>query len=143
MNTNPPHFFVSMAADLREHLAISHECLALVTIENRMLRSSATWQPIALHEQRMRLLPRLESILIKLREARDAWQKFSQAERDRCGEIKNLFQELQNLLPRILMLDRDNQQEMLRRGVLPPAHLPPVQQQQPNFVNNLYRRHAA
>jgi hypothetical protein len=143
MKTSPPHFFVTLAADLREHLAISHECLALVTVENRMLRSSSTWQPVALHEQRMRLLPRLESVLIKLREARDAWQKFSQAERERCGEIMNLFQELQNLLPRILMLDRENQQEMLRRGALPPAHLPPVQQSQPHFVNNLYRRHAA
>jgi hypothetical protein len=143
MKTSTPHFFVTLAVGLREHLGICHECLALFTVENRMLRSSPTWQPMALHEQRMRLLPRLESVLLKLRESRDAWQKFSQVERERCGEINNLFQELQNLLPRILMLDRENQQEMLRRGVLPPAHLPPVQQQQPNFVNNLYRRHAA
>jgi hypothetical protein len=71
-----------------------------------------------------------------------AWQKISPAERDRCGEIKNLFQEIQNLLPRILMLDRENQQEMLRRGLIPPAQLPPPAAQQPNFVAGLYRRHA-
>ena len=143
MKNSAPHFFVTLATDLREHLAICHECLALFTVENRMLRNSPTWQPMALHEQRMRLLPRLESVLIKLREARDAWKNYSEPERERCGEVKNLFQELQNLLPRILMLDRENQQEMLRRGVLPPAQLPPVQAQQPHFVNNLYRRHAA
>jgi hypothetical protein len=85
----------------------------------------------------------LDSVLIKLRVARDLWSNISQPERERSGEIKNLFQEIQNLLPRILMLDRENQQEMLRRGVLPPSQLPPVQAQQPNFVGNLYRRHAA
>jgi hypothetical protein len=143
MNTKAPHFFVALATDLREHLGLCHECLALFTVENRMLRNSPTWQPTELHEQRKRLLPRLDSVLIKLRVARDLWSNISQAERERSGEIKNLFQEIQNLLPRILMLDRENQQEMLRRGVLPPSQLPPVQAQQPNFVGNLYRRHAA
>jgi hypothetical protein len=143
MNATTPHLFVSLANDLREHLGICHECLALFTVENRMLRNSPDWQPQELHEQRKRLLPRLESVLIKLRSARESWQKSALAERNRCGEINNLFQELQSLLPRILMLDRENQQELLRRGALPPSHLPPVQSQQPNFVSSLYRRHAA
>ncbi len=142
MNSTTPHFFVALAADLRDHLGICHECLALFTVENRMLRNSPNWQPQELHEQRKRLLPRLDSVLIKLRSARELWQKSAIAERERCREIKNLFEELQSLLPRILMLDRENQQEMLRRGALPPAQLPPVQSQQPNFVSNLYRRHA-
>lgn len=143
MNATPPNLFVALATDLREHLGICHECLALFTVENRMLRNSATWQPQQLHEQRMRLLPRLESVLIKLRTAREAWSKISNAERGRSGEINNLFQELQSLLPRILMLDRENQQEMLRRGVLPPTQLPSARAQQPDFVGGLYRRHAA
>ena len=138
-----PNFFVELARDLRAHLELCHECLALFTLENRGLRSAQPWQPGEFSEHRKRLLPRLESVLIKLRGSREFWQKMTQAERERCGEIKNLFQEIQNLLPRILMLDRENQQEMLRRGALPPAHLPPVQPRQPNFVNNLYRRHAA
>ena len=142
MHTNAPHFFVALATDLREHLGLCHECLALFTVENRMLRNSPTWQPTELHEQRKRLLPRLDSVLIKLRTARESWQNFSQTERDRGGEIKNLFQEIQNLLPRILMLDRENQQAMLRRGLLPPSQLPRAQAQQPNFVGSLYRRHA-
>jgi hypothetical protein len=54
-----------------------------------------------------------------------------------------LFQEIQNLLPRILLLDRENQQEMLRRGALPATQLPPAASRQPNFVAGLYQRHAA
>ena len=140
--TDQPHFFVGLARELRAHLEICHECLALFTVENRQLRSPIRWQSSEFDEQRKHLLPRLESVLIQLRTGRVAWQKISPAERDRCGEIKNLFQEIQNLLPRILMLDRENQQEMLRRGLIPPAQLPPPAAQQPNFVAGLYRRHA-
>jgi len=144
MNTPAqPNFFVDLARDLRAHLELCHECLALFTVENRSLRSQQPWQSGEFSDQRKRLLPRLESVLIKLRGSREFWQKMTHAERERCGEIKNLFQEIQNLLPRILMLDRENQQEMLRRGVLPAAQLPPVAAQQPNFVANLYQRHAA
>ena len=144
MNTaTTPNFFVELARDLRSHLEICHECLALFTVENRLLRSPQPWTPGEFSDQRKRLLPRLESVLIKLRGSREFWQNLAQAERERCGEIKNLFQEIQNLLPRILMLDRENQQEMLRRGALPPAQLPPAAVQQPNFVANLYQRHAA
>jgi hypothetical protein len=142
-HTSPNQFFGELVRDLREHLAICHECLALFSVENRLLRSTQEWQPAEFHEQRKRLLPRLDSVLIKLRSCRELWQKFSLAERERCGEIKNLFQEIQNLLPRILLLDRENQQQMLRRGVVPAAQLPPVASQQPNFVASLYRRHAA
>jgi len=138
---HPPHFFVELAGSLREHLAVCHECLALFTMENRALRSPQPWEPMGFHDQRKRLLPRLDSVLIKLRTARELWQKSPLAERERCGEINNLFQEIQNLLPRILMLDRENQQEMLRRGAVPATQLPPAASQQPNFVANMYRRH--
>ncbi len=141
--TGESNFFVDLARDLRAHLDLCHECLALFTVENRRLRSPQAWQAAEFSEQRKRLLPRLESVLIKLRGSREYWQKMTHAERERCGEIRNLFQEIQNLLPRILMLDRENQQEMLRRGVLPAAQLPPAAIQQPNFVANLYQRHAA
>ena len=141
--TGQPNFFVEFARDLRAHLDLCHECLALFTLENRRLRSPQPWESGEFSEHRKRLLPRLESVLIKLRGSRESWQKMTQVERERCGEIKNLFQEIQNLLPRILMLDRENQQEMLRRGALPAAQLPPAAAQRPNFVANLYQRHAA
>jgi hypothetical protein len=141
--TIPASLYVELARDLRAHLEICHECLALFTLENRRLRSPQPWEPAEFADQRNRLLPRLESVLLKLRGSRDSWQKLSHAERERSGEIKNLFQEIQNLLPRILVLDRENQQEMLRRGVMPATQLPPPASQKPNFVASLYQRHVS
>lgn len=139
----PVHPFVELAAELRKHLELCHECLALFTLENRALRSPEPWNPAEFDAQRKLLLPRLELVLINLRSCRDGWQKVAPAERERCGEVKNLFQELQNLLPRILTLDRENQQEMLRRGLVPAGQLPAPAAQKPHFVANLYRRHSA
>jgi hypothetical protein len=44
---------------------------------------------------------------------------------------------------KILLLDRENQQAMLRRGLVPARHLPPPAAQRPHFVAGLYQRHAA
>jgi hypothetical protein len=38
-------------------------------------------------------------------------------------------------------LDRENEQLLLRRGLIPPKHLPPVQRQRPHYVAGLYQRH--
>jgi hypothetical protein len=65
------------------------------------------------------------------------------SQRESCGELEELFRDIQSLLPRLLLLDRENQQEMLRRGLIPAAQLPPAASQRPNFVANLYQRHAA
>jgi hypothetical protein len=43
----------------------------------------------------------------------------------------------------LLLLDRENQQEMLRHGLVPATQLPPAASQRPNYVAGLYRRHAA
>jgi hypothetical protein len=43
---------------------------------------------------------------------------------------------------KFLQLDRENQQSLLRRGLVPPRHLPAVAAQQPHYVAGLYRRHA-
>jgi hypothetical protein len=47
------------------------------------------------------------------------------------------------MLMKIVLLDRDNQQALLRRGLVPPRHLPRAAGQQPHFVAGLYQRHRA
>ena len=141
--TGESNFFVDLARDLRAHLDLCHECLALFTVENRRLRSPQAWQAAEFSEQRKRLLPRLESGLIQLRSFRQWWERMPSGQREACGEIRELFRDIQNLLPRLLLLDRENQQEMLRRGLIPATQLPAAASQRPNFVASLYRRHAA
>jgi hypothetical protein len=140
---NSETFTADLARELQSHLDLCREFLALFTDENQTLRRPQPWSPGGFNEQRKRLLPRLESGLIKLRSFRQWWERMPADQRESCGEIKNLFRDIQNLLPRLLLLDRENQQEMLRRGLIPAMQLPPAASQRPNFVASLYRRHAA
>ena len=41
---------------------------------------------------------------------------------------------------KIILLDRENEQGLLRRGLVPPRELPSVNRQRPHFVADLYRR---
>ena len=131
-----------LARELQNYLDLCREFLALFTAENQTLRRPQPWSPGAFNEQRKRLLPRLESGLIKLRSLRQGWERMPAGRREACGEVGSLFRDIQNLLPRLLLLDRENQQELLRRGLLPATQLPPAASQRPNFVASLYRRHA-
>ena len=40
---------------------------------------------------------------------------------------------------KIVSLDRENEQLMLRNKLVPPSHLPPVQRQNPNLVAKMYK----
>ena len=135
--------FPRLAGELRSFLELGREFLTVFTEENQALRRPQAWSPKVSQEQRNRLLPRLESGLIELRNIRLGWERMPAGEREFCGEANDLFRDIQNLLPRLLLLDRENQQEMLRRGLIPAAQLPPAAAQRPNFVASLYRRHAA
>jgi flagellar biosynthesis/type III secretory pathway chaperone len=140
---NPTQYAAELVRELQEHLQVCQELLAVLTKENQALRSPEAWSPASFTEQRKRLLPRLESVLIRLRSCRPWWNRLTANERESYLEISNLLQDIQNLLPRLMLLDRENQQEMLRRGVMPATQLPAAASQRPNFVANLYRRHAA
>jgi hypothetical protein len=48
---------------------------------------------------------------------------------------------LQNLIVKILQLDRENQQALLRRGLVPARHVTACAAPPSNYVANLYRRH--
>jgi hypothetical protein len=48
---------------------------------------------------------------------------------------------LQDLLVKILQLDRENQQALLRRGLVPARHVASCAAPPSNYVANLYRRY--
>lgn len=130
------------AQDLRAHLALCEEAMALTVRENQTLGSQAGYSPFEFYHKRKDLLPRLEESLMALRKWRNRWQQASSAERASCSEVKALFQSVQTLLMKVLLLDRENQQALLRRGLLPAQHLPSQAAQQPHCVADVYRRHS-
>jgi len=135
MNTFP-----QMLTDLRAHQALSRELLALAERESQALRHD---QPAALREiyqARKVLLPRLGESLDKVRQHRVYWQSLNVAERSARPEIQFLVRQAQDLIMRVILLDRENEQGLLRRGLLPPREIPPANQQRPHLVADLYRR---
>jgi hypothetical protein len=138
-------FTTEMIADLRAYQTICDEALVLTTRENQALSSGGEYQPFEFYQFRTSLLPRIESALVQLRKWREIWLRVPPTERAGCSEVKVLFQSVQSLLMKLLLLDRENQQALLKRGLVPPRHLAAaaVQVQKPNFVANVYKRHVS
>ena len=129
-----------MVADLREHLMVCQEVLTVVERESQALRMPASTGVFEFYQARKRALPRWEDSLSKLRDHRSRWIAMSPGERERFPEVRPLLRDNQDLIMKIIVLDRENEQALLRRGLIPPKHLPPPQRQRPHFVADLYRR---
>jgi flagellar biosynthesis/type III secretory pathway chaperone len=129
--------------DLKKHFTLCQELLAAVEREGQTLRRSDKPSLFEFCKIRKNLLPRLTESLDTLRRHRARWQKFSVDERARHPEIGMLLQKNQDLTMKIILLDRENEQSLLRRGLVPPRDLPSVNRQRPHFVAELYRRQGA
>ena len=134
-------FAPEMISDLRAYLQLCEEALSLTSRENQALAGAGDYQPFQFFQLRTGLLPRLESALLQLRKWREIWLRISPADRAGCSEVKVLFQTVQDLLMKLLLLERAHQQALLRRGLVPPRHLATAAVQQPSYVANVYKRH--
>jgi flagellar biosynthesis/type III secretory pathway chaperone len=126
--------------DLNEHQTLCQQLLAIVQSEAETLHRGDNPSLFALCQLRKNLLPRLDQSLECLRRDRIEWKKRTFEERAGDSEIRRLFRRNQELCLKIMVLDRENEQRLLRRGVVPaPASLPSGQQRA-HFVAELYRR---
>jgi hypothetical protein len=138
MNPPPaPELTARLILELHAFRRLCEEALALATQEGRTLAGPDDYLPGEFNQWRKRLLPQLDSALIQFRKLRQGRRQTVYPE-----EINSLFQSIQSLLMKVLLRDRENQQALLRRGLVPPLHQPPAEAQQPHFVSSLYRRHA-
>jgi hypothetical protein len=133
----------TMLADLRAHQALCRELLALAERESQALRQGQAAALEEIHRARKPLLPRLSESLEAVRQHRLHWQRLTASERAAQPEISFLVRQAQDLVLRVLVLDRENEQGLLRRGLIPAREIPPAQQQRPHYVASLYRGQAA
>jgi hypothetical protein len=136
----PPEDIVD---DLKKHFTLCQELLLTVEREGQTLRRADNPSLFEFYQLRKNLLPRLNQSLDTLRRHRVRWQKFSLDERARYPEIGMLLRQNQDLTMKIILLDRENEQCLLRRGLVPARELPSVNRQRPHFVAELYRRQGA
>jgi len=130
-----------LAADLKAFRLLCEDVLSLMTRESIALAGSVPYTPTDFSGRRKDLLPHLEKALTRLRSQRALWLQSGRDAQDREDDLKTLFQAIQGILMKALTLDRENQQLMLRRGLMPAEHLPAVAAQKPSFVSSLYQRH--
>jgi hypothetical protein len=130
-----------MAAALRTQLALGEELLAVVARENGALREGGDFSSSDFFQQRKKLLPLLDRSLGGLKKHRQDWLRLTPVERGRHPEIAALIRANQELIMQIIVLDRENEQALLRRGLVPPRQWPSAHRQRPNYVASLYRRH--
>lgn len=129
--------------DLKARLVLCQELLQGLEREGQTLRRSDNPSLFEFHQLRKKLLPVLADSLDKLRRHRVAWQKLTAEERARHPEVASLLRQNQDLTMKLIVLDRENEQGLLRRGLIPARELPSAQRQRPHFVANLYRRQGA
>ena len=130
----------TMVSDLQGHLALCQEILSLVESESQALHHTKTGPSFESYQAKKNLLPRLNQSLNQIRQHRATWQKLSPAERAPFPEVPGLLRQNQDLIMKIIVLDRENEQALLRKGLVPPRQLPAAQRQRPHFVADLYRR---
>lgn len=131
---------MQLVAELRSHQDLYHEILAAVEKEGRALREADAGQPLVGSETRKNLMPRLNESLDILKKHRIRWTQASPAERAQHPEVAALLRQSQDLIMKIIVQDRENEQALLRRGMIPPRHLPPANSTRPNYVANVYQR---
>ena len=132
----------ALEQELARHAQLCEQLLAIATKENQALRS-CDFQIGCYDEQKRDVSVALEVSVSCLRRLRVKWQELPAENRAQHPHIPRMVRANQELAMKLIMLDRENEQALLRRGLVSPRHLPSPVRQQPHFVSNLYRRSAA
>jgi hypothetical protein len=143
---NPPTaatFIPDLMRDLRGFAALCEEALSLAGREHRALAESGSYQPLEFYQLRKDLLGRLDPLMIEIRRWRQLWQQSNPVERGSISDVKAMIQMLQDLIVRILQLDRENQQSLLRRGLVPARQVNSFAAPPNHYVAGLYRRNTS
>ena len=133
---------VQLRDQLCRHQTLCLEILAVIERETAALRASDCGAMTAGLPAKRKLLEHLGESVEHLRSLRQQWQQLGSEQRARYPEITALLRQVQDLIMKIIVLDRENEHALLRLGRIPARHLPSINRQRPHFVADLYRRHS-
>lgn len=171
----------TLADDLRAHLDLCRQLLAIIEAESHALRETTAPQQVLAGvgqgtppnapgaepaapgaaapaaapsssgrpslrdclQARKGLLPRLDESLHRLRMHCGNWRSLGARERAQQQGIASLLRQTQETILKVILLDRDNEQGYLRRGLVPAKELASLPRRRPGCVAERYRRQAA
>src|SRR5947207_392955 len=102
--------------DLGRHLTLCQEICAQVERESHLLRDGDERSTFESYQRKKGLLPQLEESLNRIREHRNTWRRLDPAERAQYSKVPTLVKANQDLIMKIIVLDRENEQALLRKG---------------------------
>jgi hypothetical protein len=132
----------AIADALREHLAVCNDLLALAQRESEALQDPAPYPAGETRARRQELLRRLESSWAEFARVRGQWERLNPDGGEPSAGFAALSQTVLDTIMRVLVLDRENEQGLLRRGLLPPQSIPAAERERPGFVAGIYQRNA-
>ncbi len=135
--------FQTLVDELREYLKICEDVHSIVRRENQCLNSA---EPQRIHQfqgTRRDVLERLTDTQMRLSIHKTSWLRVPSNVRSRHPEVVQLIRQTLDLIMKTIVLDRENEQLLLRQGMVPPQRLPPAHRQNPHFVARLYRNNRA
>ena len=139
-NTNPSHEeLVALAHALQAHIDLCGEILQVVQQEHQQLKANQVDDLTQLQGARQGMLDKLSSAQSDISSHKDAWSALSQSQKQSMPEIGKRLSLCTDLIMKIVSLDRENEQLMLRNKIVPPGHLPPAERQNPNLVAKIYK----
>ena len=134
-----PDALSALANELQTHISLCGEILTVIQQEHQKLKTSAVDDLAALQAGRQGILERLNAAQESILTHKETWTRLKPAERQQRPDITNLLKQSTDLIMKIVSLDRENEQLMLRNKLVPPSHLPPAQRQNPNLVAKMYK----
>lgn len=129
-----------LLAHLKGHQIIAQDLLLLVEREGQALRQGDDASLRPFFDDKQALLGRLKESVARLKELRTGWTVLPADRKAEFPEVTTLLRQTQDLTMKIIVLDRENEQSLLRRGLVPPREIPSANRQRPHFVADLYRR---
>ena len=128
----------TLVDELRYYFGICEEIHAIVRRENQYLNSR---EPQGIHQfqqARKDILERLSDAQMRLSVHKTSWLRVSPSVRAKRPEIGHLIRQTLDLIMKTIVLDRENEQLLLRHQMVPANRLPSANRQNPHFVARLY-----
>mgnify|MGYP002030254697 FL=1 len=130
---------MALAYALQSHIELCGEILAVVQQEHQQLKTNQIEDVTQLQEARQGMLEQLTTAQAEIVRHKDSWMALTESQKKTMPEIGQRLQQCTDLIMKIVSLDRENEQLMLRNKLVPPSHLPPAERQNPNLVAKLYK----
>lgn len=142
MDETQQELIAELKRELDSHQSLCEEILSTVQKEHQRLKSGGVTDLVEFFKGREGILERLTQAQKRVFQHKSDWLRLPAPVRARHAQIGTSIRQSLALITRIISLDRENEQLMLHRQLVPSRHLPAAQRQNPSLIAKIYRNNA-